>query len=63
MATSQAWRLKRFGRLVPGSGETGSTPWKVRLTAVYLILAELNYANDRRLASFPIKITLAANVI
>ncbi|KAF1393104.1 hypothetical protein PFLUV_G00035000 [Perca fluviatilis] len=27
MATSQAWRLKRYGRFVPGS--TGGKPWKI----------------------------------
>ncbi|XP_035855200.1 meiotic recombination protein REC114 isoform X3 [Sander lucioperca] len=27
MATSQAWRLKRYGRFVPGS--TGEKPWKI----------------------------------
>lgn len=43
MATSKAWRLKRYGRLVPGSGETGATSWKV--TGVYLILTTLNYAS------------------
>ncbi|XP_069374310.1 meiotic recombination protein REC114 isoform X2 [Paralichthys olivaceus] len=35
MATSQApgssqvWRLKRYGRFVPGSRDTGTQPWKV----------------------------------
>uniref|UniRef100_UPI0037E9A17D meiotic recombination protein REC114 n=1 Tax=Semicossyphus pulcher TaxID=241346 RepID=UPI0037E9A17D len=29
MATRQEWRLKRYGRFVPGSGETGGKPWKV----------------------------------
>ncbi|XP_044063667.1 meiotic recombination protein REC114 isoform X3 [Siniperca chuatsi] len=29
MATSQAWRLKRYGRFVPGSIETRGKPWKV----------------------------------
>ncbi|XP_070688167.1 meiotic recombination protein REC114 [Pempheris klunzingeri] len=29
MATSRAWRLKRYGRFVPGSAGTGGKPWKV----------------------------------
>ncbi|KAM9860581.1 meiotic recombination protein REC114 [Aulostomus maculatus] len=29
MASSQVWRLKRYGRLIPGTGEIGSKPWKV----------------------------------
>ncbi|XP_034997185.1 meiotic recombination protein REC114 [Hippoglossus stenolepis] len=28
-ASSQVWRLKRYGRLVPGSTDTGTKPWKV----------------------------------
>ncbi|XP_075907662.1 meiotic recombination protein REC114 isoform X3 [Nelusetta ayraudi] len=28
MATSKAWKLRRYGRLVPGSGVTGAAPWK-----------------------------------
>ncbi|XP_062248984.1 meiotic recombination protein REC114 [Platichthys flesus] len=28
-ASSQVWRLKRYGRLVPGSKDTGTKPWKV----------------------------------
>lgn len=31
MATSKAWKLRRYGRLVPGSGVTGAAPWKVTL--------------------------------
>ncbi|CAJ1049073.1 meiotic recombination protein REC114 [Xyrichtys novacula] len=29
MATCQGWRLKRYGRFIPGSGEKGGKPWKV----------------------------------
>ncbi|XP_045888885.1 meiotic recombination protein REC114 isoform X2 [Micropterus dolomieu] len=29
MATSRSWRLKRYGRFVPGSMEKGGKPWKV----------------------------------
>ncbi|XP_071344383.1 meiotic recombination protein REC114 [Trachinotus anak] len=29
MATNQVWRLKRFGRFVPGSTKKGGKPWKV----------------------------------
>lgn len=29
MSTTKAWRLRRYGRLVPGSGGTGAAPWKV----------------------------------
>ncbi|KAE8297327.1 Meiotic recombination protein REC114 [Larimichthys crocea] len=29
MASRQTWRLKRHGRFVPGSAETGGAPWKV----------------------------------
>ncbi|XP_076610588.1 meiotic recombination protein REC114 [Chaetodon auriga] len=29
MTTSQAWRLKRYGRFVPGCGETRGKSWKV----------------------------------
>ncbi|XP_040899227.1 meiotic recombination protein REC114 [Toxotes jaculatrix] len=29
MATSQVWRLKRYGRFVPSPRETGGKPWKV----------------------------------
>ncbi|XP_051235728.1 meiotic recombination protein REC114 [Dicentrarchus labrax] len=29
MASSRAWRLKRYGRFVPGSEETDGKPWKV----------------------------------
>ncbi|XP_068178293.1 meiotic recombination protein REC114 isoform X2 [Antennarius striatus] len=29
MATGQAWKLQRYGRFVPGCGETEGSPWKV----------------------------------
>ncbi|XP_034042450.1 meiotic recombination protein REC114 isoform X2 [Thalassophryne amazonica] len=29
MATSQTWKLKRFGRLIPSSRGKATTPWKV----------------------------------
>ncbi|XP_036951316.1 meiotic recombination protein REC114 isoform X3 [Acanthopagrus latus] len=29
MATSRTWKLKRYGRFVPGSAETRGQPWKI----------------------------------
>ncbi|XP_047435962.1 meiotic recombination protein REC114 [Mugil cephalus] len=29
MATSQTWRLKRYGRFIPASRGTGTNPWKI----------------------------------
>ncbi|XP_005727756.1 meiotic recombination protein REC114 [Pundamilia nyererei] len=29
MISTRIWKLKRYGRFIPGSKETGVTPWKV----------------------------------
>lgn len=29
MAASNVWKLKRYGRFVPGSGKAAKKPWKV----------------------------------
>lgn len=29
MIATRIWKLKRYGRFIPGSKETGVTPWKV----------------------------------
>ncbi|XP_018522346.1 meiotic recombination protein REC114 [Lates calcarifer] len=48
MATNQVWRLKRYGRFIPGSREKSAKPWKVfeangRKPEIVLTIVESGY--------------------